>query len=364
MELPITERGNKYVIVFQDFMTKWPMVFPAPDQKATRIAHLLAEEIVPLFGVPDALLSDRGTNLLSHLMRDVCQLLSIDKLNTTAYHPQCDGMVERLNRTLKAMLRKTCAKFGRQWDHFLPGVLWNTPHESTKEKPSFLLFGIDLKSPTEAALLPPQSTEWVDLADYREELVMSLATARELAVESIKAAQSRYKKQYDKRVKVVDMRVGDWVFVRFPQDETGKQRKLSQPWRGPFRITRRDDPDVTVVKVYFPEEGPLQIHQSRVCLSPHTLPVGFYWYGGTRKSSGRVPGWVTKLLENPQQQPQLTDEQESSHRQSDSESDAGKPVPATVDVNPTEVESSGVTRARQPTRYSLWGRADPPERLY
>ena len=144
MELPVTERGNKYVIVFQDFLTKWPMVFPAPDQKTARIARLLAEEIVPLFGVPDALLSDRGTNLLSHLMQDVCKLLGVTKLNTTAYHPQCDGMVERLNRTLKSMLRKTCAKFGQQWDRFLPGVLWayrNTPHESTKEKPCFYSSG-------------------------------------------------------------------------------------------------------------------------------------------------------------------------------------------------------------------------------
>ena len=174
MELPVTERGNKYVIVFQDFLTKWPMVFPAPDQKTARIARLLAEEIVPLFGVPDALLSDRGTNLLSHLMQDVCKLLGVTKLNTTAYHPQCDGMVERLNRTLKSMLHKTCAKFGQQWDRFLSGVLWayrNTPHESTKEKPSFLLFGIDLKSPTEAALLPLQASECTDLTDYREELV-------------------------------------------------------------------------------------------------------------------------------------------------------------------------------------------------
>ena len=89
MELPITESGNKYVIVFQDFLTKWPMVFAAPDQKSARIVCLLAEEIVPLFGVPNALLSDRGANLLSHLMRDVCQLLGITKLNTTAPSRPC-----------------------------------------------------------------------------------------------------------------------------------------------------------------------------------------------------------------------------------------------------------------------------------
>ncbi|MBA4719385.1 MAG: transposase family protein, partial [Nitrosopumilus sp.] len=99
----------KHVVVFQDLFTKWPMVFPVPDQKSERIARLLCEEIVPLFGVPEALLSDRGTNLLSHLMLDVCALLGTTKLNTTAYHPQCDGMVERFNRTLKAMLRKRVA---------------------------------------------------------------------------------------------------------------------------------------------------------------------------------------------------------------------------------------------------------------
>ena len=69
-----------------------------------------------MFGVPEALLSDRGTNLLSHLMKEVCELLGITKLNTTAYHPACNGMVERLNHTLKATLHKHAAKFGTQWD--------------------------------------------------------------------------------------------------------------------------------------------------------------------------------------------------------------------------------------------------------
>ena len=100
MELPLTTNGNQYAIVYQDLFTKWPMVYATPDQKAMRIAKLLAEEIVPMFGVPEALLSDCGTNLLSCLMQDVCKLLGIKKLNTTAHHLQCNGMVERFNRTL------------------------------------------------------------------------------------------------------------------------------------------------------------------------------------------------------------------------------------------------------------------------
>ena len=114
MELPVTSKGNRYLIVFQDLFTKWPMVYPTPDQKAEHIARLLVENIVPFFGVPEALLSDRDTNLLLCLMKDVCRMLGIKKLNTTASHPQCDGAVERFNRTLKTMIRKYEVKFGVQ----------------------------------------------------------------------------------------------------------------------------------------------------------------------------------------------------------------------------------------------------------
>ena len=82
-------------------------------------------------------------------------------------------MVERFNRTLKTILRKHAQRFGRQWDEFLPGVLWayrNTPHDSTGEKPCFLLFGLDCRSLTEAALLPPSSLQVTDVQNYRAEL--------------------------------------------------------------------------------------------------------------------------------------------------------------------------------------------------
>ena len=134
-----------------DLFTKWPFVYVTPDQKSLRIAKLLVDEIVPFCGVPEALLTDRGTNLLSHLMLDLCEMLGTKKLNTTAYHPQCDGMVERFNRTLKSIIRKHVAKFGERWNDFLPGIVWayrNTPHESSGEKPSFLLL--------EQIVVPPQ----------------------------------------------------------------------------------------------------------------------------------------------------------------------------------------------------------------
>ena len=299
MDLPKMADGNQHV---QDYLTKWPMVYAIPDQKALRIAQILVNEIMPFFGVPECLLSDRGTNLLSHLMTDLCKMLGINKLNTMAYHPECDGMVKRFNRTLKSILRKHAARFGNQWDRFLPGVLWpyrNAPHESTGEKPSYLLFGVDLRSLTEAAFLPSTELDWSDVGDYRKEVVASLSSARSLAVESIhvQKSQKKYKEHFDKKAHQKDYHVRDQVLVHFPQEEQGKLHKLSQPWHGPYRVVSCKNPDVTVVKMYYPEEGQIQIHQSRVCHCPSGFSPGYFWYGNKRHSVGRPPKWIQRLIQ-------------------------------------------------------------------
>ena len=58
MALPKTSKGSQYVLAFQDFLSKWPRVYAIPDQRTHRILKILVEEIVPIFGVPEALLSD------------------------------------------------------------------------------------------------------------------------------------------------------------------------------------------------------------------------------------------------------------------------------------------------------------------
>ena len=238
MDLPTTESGNKHVLVFQDFLTKWPVVYAMPDQKTNRIVDYLVKDIIPMFGVPEKLLSDRGTNLLSFLMQEVCELLGISKINMTDYHPQTNGMVERFNRTLKTMLRKHVESWGKQWDKHLYAVLYayrNTPHESTGEKPSYLLFGKDLRTPTEAAYLPETKNTLVsDLTTYREKLVVGLSLAREQAAEAMQRAQRKYKKYYDKGTRPNPLQRTDWVMIKFPQEETGAGRKLSRPWHGQY----------------------------------------------------------------------------------------------------------------------------------
>ena len=118
---------------------------------------------------------------------------------------------------------------GTQWDRYLSGLIWayrNTPHKTTDEKPSFLLFGIDCHSPSEAALSPPSLLEPTELSDYREELVLSLhpvSTARKLAASQIQKAQAKYKKHHDKKAKLATFKIGEWVLVRFPHEEVNEK---------------------------------------------------------------------------------------------------------------------------------------------
>ena len=91
--LPLTTRGNRYVLVVTDYFTKWAESYAIPDQSATTVAEKLVSKFICRFGVPRQLHSDQGTNFESKVMAEVCKLLNIEKTRTTPLHPQSDGQV-------------------------------------------------------------------------------------------------------------------------------------------------------------------------------------------------------------------------------------------------------------------------------
>ena len=194
LQLPVTSSGNKYIVVFMDYLTKWVEAFPTSDQKTSTIAALLVEHIVCRHGIPEELLSDRGSNFLSDLMLELCSILGVRKINTSGYHPQTDGLVEKFNSTLQSMIAKSSDKHATEWDKQLPLLLFayrSVVQESTKESPFFLLYGRDPRLPTGTLLEQSRTTYLVDLDDYRTELVVNFKKARELALRSIKEAQEK-----------------------------------------------------------------------------------------------------------------------------------------------------------------------------
>uniref|UniRef100_H3AIA3 Gypsy retrotransposon integrase-like protein 1 n=1 Tax=Latimeria chalumnae TaxID=7897 RepID=H3AIA3_LATCH len=144
LELPITSCGNHYVLVVQDYFTKYVNLFALPDQRAMTVAKCLFENYIREHGVPESLHTDQGRQFESDVVKHLCQLLGIRKTRTSPYHPQSDGMVEQFNRTLIDQLSKTPLEHSGEWDDYLNQVVlaYNTStHSSTGFTPFFLIHG-------------------------------------------------------------------------------------------------------------------------------------------------------------------------------------------------------------------------------
>ena len=101
-------------------------------------------------GIPEEILSDQGTQFTSKLMKEVGRLLSMKQLATTPYHPQCNGLVERFNGTLKTMLKRMCAERPKDWDRYIDALLFayrEAPQESLGFAPFELLYGRSVNGP-------------------------------------------------------------------------------------------------------------------------------------------------------------------------------------------------------------------------
>jgi len=131
--LPQSQKGNMYILVMCDYLTKWLEAYAIPNHKAETIARIFVEEIVFRYGVPRKLLTDRGTEFLSTLIKGVNDYFEILKLNTSPYHPQTDGLVERFNYTLASMLASYANNKQSDWDEHIPLCLFayrNDVHEA------------------------------------------------------------------------------------------------------------------------------------------------------------------------------------------------------------------------------------------
>ena len=126
-----------------DDFSKWCEAFPAKDQKASTVANILLHKVFGRFSPPTVLHSDQVANFESNFIHELCDLMGMAKTRTSAYHPQCDGQVERQNRTLQDMLSKFVSNRADDWDKWLNLVVfaYNTSrHDSTVYSPYEMIF--------------------------------------------------------------------------------------------------------------------------------------------------------------------------------------------------------------------------------
>lgn len=248
--LPKTHAGNQYILTFQDHFSKYPEAFPLPDQKATTIAKIFVEEIICRHGTPEKILTDQGTNFTSELFQEMCNLLNIEKLQTTAYHPASNGIVERSHQTIMAGLSQFIDEDQRNWDVWLPYVMMvyrSTPHSTTKYSPYYLLHGREMRLPTD--WIREEIQQDLSEDDLVQEIKQRMKLANQRVIDSTQQRKENSKLQYDLKAREKKFKIGDRVLLHQPLVRRGRSKKLVKPWVGPYTVIEiNSDVNITIKK--------------------------------------------------------------------------------------------------------------------
>lgn len=232
---PKAKGGFRFLLTCVCMSSRWPEAIPLK----TVTAKVVAQGMIEVFsrtGIPLELLTDQGPQFVGRLIRHLCEVLGIDKLQTAPYRPQCNGMVERMHRTLGSMLRKATDK-GLDWAQQVPFAMFAlraAPNRDTQLSPYELVFGKHVKTPLD--LLHhgwvDGSSEPLDVAEWGEVLAGQLEIMRDVAREKgLKVVEER-KEDHDRKAVLRELNEGDCAWVRSP----GIDGKLDAAWLGPYPV--------------------------------------------------------------------------------------------------------------------------------
>ena len=218
LKLDKNENGYQKVLVVTDVFTKFSFAFPTKNETAYITARLLVDNIFNVFGIPSKLLSDRGRNFESDVIKQLCDIMGIKKVFTCPYSPKSDAICERFNRTLISMIGTLTKDQRAQWHKYLPhlvSVYNNTQHSSTNFSPYELVFGRKSRLPVDVMLgTTPEDNVFPNVKDYVKQLQTKLELSWNIARENSTISHKSNKDRYDKRVKSTFLKVGDHVLVK------------------------------------------------------------------------------------------------------------------------------------------------------
>lgn len=223
--LPPTIQGNRYILSVVDRATKRVILLALKDKTAESVAWAFVTKVVCWHGsAPATIQTDQGAEFVNGVVAQMTEILGIRHVKGAAYHPQTNGMVERMNLPVEQILASFESMEQSTWDTFLDFAMYainNTKAASTQETPNFLTFGRRGLEPMDLLMGVD-----VDPIQTKEKWLMRLQEARKLAASHQELAATSMKEHFDKNKKPHDFKVGDVVWVREVRVPKGKSGKL------------------------------------------------------------------------------------------------------------------------------------------
>ena len=223
----------KNILVIVDHFTLYIQAFVTNNHTARTTARVLYNNFFSIFGFPQKLMSDQGTEFTGDVIAAMCKLLGIEKIRTTPYHLQTNGSAERVHQTLQRMISKLDPEKCRKWPEHIGSVLiaYNaTWSQVTSYSPYFLMFGRRPQLPVDLLFPTVNKREWTCTIDeYVKALYEWLTECLQLTQESASKEAKRQKWLYNRKVGAMELHPGDHVLVRLDAFR-GQRRKLKNRW--------------------------------------------------------------------------------------------------------------------------------------
>jgi hypothetical protein len=239
-----SSRGNKYILVAVDYLSKWVEAKALPTNDARVVVKFL-KSLFAQFGAPRAIISDRGTHFCNDQFAKVMLKYGVTHRLSTAYHPQTSGQVEVSNRGLKRILERTVGEHRASWADKLDDALWAfrtayktpigcTPYKLVYGKACHLPFELEHKA---YWALKHANFDLQTAGDHRKVQLNELTELRDQAYENSLIYKEKTKKIHDAKIKDRVFNVGDRVLL-FNSRLKIFSGKLKTRWTGPFTITQ------------------------------------------------------------------------------------------------------------------------------
>lgn len=240
-----TDNDNVYAVTIICNLSKFLITVAIPNKEAKTVARAIFEHLILKFGLVNSILTDMGTEYLNSTINELVKMLKIDHKNSTPYHHQTLGIVERNHRVLNEYLRSYIRDDLSDWDEYLKYFTYCyniTPNTSfdCNFSPFELVFGKVPKTVDE--FLQNRVDPIYNVEDYVKQVKYRLQSASKIAHNFLIASKEHNKKYYDKNKNLSNFKINDKVFLK----EVNKN-KLESVYTGPYIIKNINDLNVTIV---------------------------------------------------------------------------------------------------------------------
>ncbi|GFT42813.1 retrovirus-related Pol polyprotein from transposon 412, partial [Trichonephila clavipes] len=218
--------GNQFCMTIIDRFTRWPEVIPTPDMTAETTTRALMHGWISRFGCPTTITTDRGTNFESNLFRELTRMLRCNRIHSTSYHSQANGIIERLHRHLKGALK---AHNHIQWTELLPIVLLgmrSALKDDINATCAQLVYGTTLRLPSD--LVTSDSINQTANSTYVTSLIQTMRS-----LNPVSTAQHGTQNIYINP----SLKTCSHIFLRYDKVNP----PLTPPYTGPHLVISRND---------------------------------------------------------------------------------------------------------------------------